>query len=190
MWYLFGLVWIVMLVFIISRYNRKQRQNSSERATQMAALLADLKANPKAALEGLEKPAAAAAVPAAPAFSRKARLLPQPAALLYYVFRTGLPDHEIFAGVALGELVDLAPTTPHAQREHLMRKLAQQRLDLVVCNKQLEVVAAVILKTGAASQSEAMVFANRCLQTAGIRAVSIDAAAPPRHHEVHALVYG
>ena len=84
-----------------------------------------------------------------PEFSKKPRLLPQSTALLYYVFRTGLPDHEIFAGLALGDVLDVAPAASGAQREQLLRRLAQQRLELVVCTKQLEVVAAVVVRDSA-----------------------------------------
>lgn len=193
MWYLAGLVWIAAMVFIISRYNRKQRKRSSERAVQMEALLADLKANPRAVIDALEKPAAPAAVAAAavPEFSKKPRLLPQSSALLYYVFRTGLPDHEIFAGLALTDVVEIAPTSITPQREQIERKLVQQRLDLVVCNKQLEVVAAVLVRNSAPGpQAEGEQFATRALQAANIRVLSIDPAAPPRHQQVHALIYG
>lgn len=193
MWYVAGVVWIAAMIFIISRYNRKQRKRSAERAVQMEALLADLKANPRAVLDAMERPAAAPAVAAAavPEFSKKPRLLPQSAALLYYVFRTGLPDHEIFAGLALGDVLDAAPGLTGAPREEMERKLMQQRLDLVVCNKQLEVVAAVLVrKVAPGTQAEGEKFATRCLQAANIRVLSIDPAAPPRHHQVHALIYG
>lgn len=184
MWYVIGLIWIVAMAGIIMSYNRKQRRRSAERAGQMAALLADLKANPRAVLDAIEKPAAPVASPAAPEFRKKQRLLPQSIALLYYVFRAGLPDHEIFSGLALGDVVDVAAPNG-TQPDLLLRKLAQQRLDLVVCTKQLEVVAAVIAQDSAQNVQ----FATQCLQAAGIRVVSIDPAAPPRHHQVHALIY-
>ena len=121
------------------------------------------------------------------AFTRKPRLLPQSTSLLYYVFRTGLPDHEIFAGVALEDVLDVA--APASEREQLLRKLAGQRLELVVCTKQLEVVAAVFAGSRAAT-AEREQFTTQCLQAAGIRVVRVDPAAPPRHQHVHALVYG
>jgi hypothetical protein len=157
----------------------------------MEKMLLELKANPRAWVDADTVAAPAAAVPV-PQFSRKPKLLPSPVALLYYVFRTGLPDHEIFAGVALEEVLDIAAPAQAEPREQLLRKVTQQRrLDLVVCNKQLEVVAAVIVAapvTGAADGTEQ--FASQCLQSAGVRVVRVDPAAPPRHHQVRALVYG
>lgn len=193
MWYVIGLVWIAVMVVIIRNYNHKQRRRSTERAGQMEALLADLKANPRAVLDAMERPAAAPVVAAvdAPEFSKKPRLLPQPMALLYLVFRTGLPDHEIFAGLELGDVLEIAPGLTGAPRDEMQRKLAQQRLDLVVCSKQLEVVAAVLVRNVTQGpQAAGEQFATRCLQAAGIRVLSIDPAAPPRHHQVHALIYG
>ena len=185
MWFVIGLVWIVVMIGIIYTYNRKQRRRSSERAQQMEKMLVELKANPRAAvaLEPGPVPAPGAVVPQ---FSRKPRLLPPATAALYYVFRTGLPDHEIFAGVALDDVLEVAAQTNAARREQLMHRLGQPRLDLVICTKQLEIVAAVVVGTG----DDRAKFASECLESAGIRVVRIDPAAPPRHHQVSALVYG
>ena len=188
MWYLVGLIWIAAMVWIVAAYTRKQRQRTSERALQMEKLVAELKANPRRmdADDTTLKPAESAPSPVT-AFTRKPRLLPQSTSLLYYVFRTGLPDHEIFAGVALEDVLDVA--APAGEREQLARKIAGQRLDLVVCTKQLEVVAAVIV-SAVAMMDERGQFATQCLQAAGIRVVRVDPAAAPRHQHVHALVYG
>jgi hypothetical protein len=189
MWYVIGLIWVALMAGIVYAYNRKQRQRNVERAEKMAALLRDLKSNPIVEPVNVagERPATAAA---GPEFRRKPRLLPQSTALLYYVFRTGLPDHEIFAGHTLADVLDIAPALAGALREEMRRKLAQQRLDLVVCTKQLEVVAVVVTGNAASdSHADDKSFIAQCLQAAGIRIVSVDPAAPPRHHEVRALVY-
>jgi ribosomal protein S11 len=187
LWYVLGIAWIAVAVGIFVVYNRKQRERGAARAAQMAALLAEVKGHSKTA------PVAAAVTVAVgatgPEFSRKQRLLPQPAALLYYVFRAALPDHEIFAGLALRDVVEVAGTTSAAQREQLLHKLAQHPLDLVVCNKRFEVVA-VVVGNSARAQGDGAQFALECLQAAGLRVVSIDPARPPRRQEVHALIYG
>ncbi len=190
MWYLIAVVWIAIMVAIVSTYTRKQRRRTTERAQQLEKMLGEFKADAKLAADALEAPVAPAAV--VPQFSRKPRLLPQSSALLYYVFRAGLPDHEIFAGVALDDLLEVGANAPPGQRELVLRRLSQQRLDLVVCTKQLEIVAAVVISKAATAPAAADSgqFVNEWLQAAGIRVVKIDSAAPPRHHQVHALVYG
>ena len=190
MWYVIALIWIALMIGIVATYNRKHRQRTTERAEKMAALLQDLKSNPNVQVPKdatAETPAVAAA---GPEFSRKPRLLPQSTALLYYVFRTGLPDHEIFAGHTLADVLEIAPTLASPQREQMLRKLAQQRVDLVVCSKQLEVVAVVFMRDAAnGPQADDYGFVVQCLQSAGIRLLRVDPAALPRHHEVRALLY-
>ena len=188
MLYVIGLAWIAVMIAMVHTYNRKQRERGAERAQQMAALLAELKANPKAAVNmsgGMTVPVAAH-----PEFIRKPRLLPPAMTLLYYVLRTGIPDHEIFSGVALSDVVDVGAAPGGVQREPLLRKLAQQRLDFVVCNKQFEVVAVVVVKQALALHADDVHFAGQCLTAAGVRVVSVNPAAPPHHTEVYALIYG
>jgi hypothetical protein len=188
MFYVIGLAWIAVMVAIIATYSRKQRQRGAERAQQMAALLVDLKANPRSAVTAAG--GAVAPVVTDPEFVKRRRLLPPTTTLLYYVFRTGLPDHEIFAGLALNDVVDVATGPGGAQRAPLVRKLALQRLDLVVCNKQLEVVAVVVANPAPGSRTDDVQFASQCLSAAGVRVVSVNPSTPPRHTEVHGLIYG
>ena len=196
MWYVIVLVWVVLVAGIVWAYNKKQQQRSAERAKQYAALLSELKGNRNPVTAPAGGAAAAAAVAPAvtasvPEFSRKERLLPQAEALLYYVFRTGLPDHEIFAGLTLADVIDAAPALRGHERESKMQQLGQQRLDLVVCTKQLEIIAAVVVdKMPGAALAENVRFAEERLRGAGIRLVRIDPTAPLRHQQVRELIYG
>jgi hypothetical protein len=73
----------------------------------------------------------------------------------------------------------------------VQRRLAQQRLDLVVCNKQLEVIAAVVVaKPASPAQAGDFQFASHCLKAAGVRVVNLDPATPPQHTDIRALIYG
>ena len=191
MWFVIGLAWIALMAGIVVAYNRKHRRRSAERSSEMAKLLADLKANPRAAVDAVAATTGPGTAPPNPQFSKKQRLLPQPTALLYYVFRAGLPDHEIFAGLAVADVLDVVPAAGGApSAQPLPGRLAQRRLDLVVCTNQLEVVAAVVASGSAeARQADDARFLTQCLQAAGIRVVTVDPAAPPRHHQVHALIY-
>ena len=190
MWYLIGLIWIALIVGVVIVHRRRQRQRDAERTKKMGALLADLKSNPAAAVNTNTAPAAPVAPAAAAEFRKKQRLLPSSTALLYYVFRTGLPDHEIFTGLTLADVLEIGPAVSIAERERLS-KLLTQRLDLVVCTKQLEVVAGVIFVAGSDGvRGGGADFIARSLHAAGIRMVRIDPASAPRHHDVRELVYG
>ena len=187
MWFLVGLAWIALIVGVIVMYNRKQRQRNAGREEKLAALMAELKSSPVAAnTQPAVAPAVAVPGAARAEFRKKERLLPQPTALLYYVFRTGLPDHEIFTGLTVADVLDTDPATLASGKAG---KLMAQRLDLVVCTKQLEVVAGVVIGGGEVIGGGAD-YVGECLRGAGIRIVRVDPKAAPRHHQVRELVYG
>jgi hypothetical protein len=189
MWYVIGLIWIALIVGIVLMYNRRQRRRNAEQAKKVAGMLAELKSRTAAGVAA----GPANAVPVAPAgaqIRKKLRLLPQSTALIYYVFRTGLPDHEIFTGLTLADVLEpgAAASMTEAGRTS---KLLTQRLDLVVCTRQLEVVAGVVIDAGAnQGRGSGADFMAPVLHAAGIRLVRIDPAAAPRHHQVRELVYG
>jgi len=205
MWYLIGLIWIALIAGIVWSYRRKRTQHDAERARQFDVLYADLKLNrgggaaePSAvAPVAIAPPAAVPVIPApaarAPEYSRKPRLLGQPDAMLYLVFRTGLPDHEIFAHVPLEDAIEIADSLHGYERDQRARRLARLRVDLIVCNKQFEVVAAVTLSRDGEQDPEQVEnarFIEQCLRAARIRVIRIGRAALPRHHQVRELVYG
>ena len=198
MWYVIGLIWLALIVGIFWAYRKKREKYAGARAQQLDALFSELKLNPNLAAGekiGVAAPLAAAHPnpSAGPEFGKKQRLLQQVEALVYYVFRAGLPDHEIFAHLTLADLVDIEPTLNGYEREQKARRLAQHRLDMVICTKQLEVVAVVVVSKGAdpdTAPAGNVRFVEDCLRTAGIRLVRIDPATPPKHHQVRDLVYG
>jgi hypothetical protein len=193
MWYAFALIWIASVAGIFWAYGRKRRQASSARAKELTALLVEAKNAGRIPADGAPPGAAPVVKPVAAAqaetFTRRDRLLGKADAWLYLLFRTGLPDHEIFANVALSELLDPAPELRGIDREQRLRKLGQTFLNIVVCNKQLEIVAVVLYPAADAQAAEAQRYAEYCLGAAGIRLVRIDPAALPRHHQLRALVY-
>ena len=214
MWYLISLIWLALVAGVVWNYRRMRRKQLDGHAQKFEALLSEIKLDPHlkggAALGETVKTGQqsglvhhertvvtvpAAPVPLAPVteFAKKQRLLPQTDALLYFVFRSGLPDHEIFANLSLADVIEIAPAIMGYDREQRLRGLDRQRLDLVICNRQLEVIAVVLIDKGALPQrvhAANVRHAADCLQAAGIRLVHVDAAAPPRHHQVRGLVYG
>ena len=197
MWYLIVFAWIVSVVGIFWAYGRKRRQAGSARAKELEAMLAQVHMGARAVATATSAPAATATPSTEPvvvvvnASVRKPRLLDQADGLLYRVFRAGLPDHEIFANLSLADVLEPAPGVRGYEREQAARKLAQQHLNLVVCNKQLEVVAVVLLaQTGPALPTRDFAYIKSNLLAAGLRLVRIEATAMPRHHQVKALVYG
>jgi len=197
MWFLISLIAVALIAGIFWKFKQKLDKRNAESARRFEALLSEVKPIQSPVANGAT--VATAPVADAPAaapgagLGKKPRLLPQKGALLYFVFRAGLPDHEIFANLTLAELIDIEPTVRGFEREQKARRLAQQRLDFVICTRQLEVVAAVIIDAGRTADpmaADGVGFTETCLQAAGIRLLRIDAAAPPRHQQVRDLVYG
>ena len=134
--------------------------------------------NPTAA-----QPAAAAAVAtAAPAAAVKARaaFLSGPAKLAFLVLKAGLRDHHVFAHTRVSDLMDGA-TVP---------ALANLTIDLLVCSKDLGIVAAVDLNSG--TQSDALLAREKeqRLRSVGIKYLRLAPGAFPKPAEVRKWIYG
>lgn len=128
-------------------------------------------------------PVAKAQAPGA-ASSARERFLGQRETLLYRLLKAGIPDHEIFANVALASVVG-------GRNEQEARHLAQYRLDFVVCDKGMKVVAAVGIEPAGGTQSPGeQQFVAECLKAAGIGLVRLNLVALPRREEIRALVCG
>ncbi len=194
MWIVVALIWIALVAGIFWVYGRNRRRAVSERTKELGALIAEAKIAARSPVDMASPGAAAVAKPVAATiaetFARKARLLGKADAWLYLLFRAGLPDHEIFANVALVEVIEPAPELRGYEREQRLRKLAQTFLNVVICNKQLEIIAVALYPPVDAQAAEAQLYAEYCVNAAGIRIVRIDPAALPRHHQVRSLVYG
>jgi hypothetical protein len=204
-WVLIVFAWLGGIVFVVLRYRRKRAEREAEREKQFALLFAEARNARKD--EGSGAPAvqdataavAAAATatipanPAAPLYLMRERLLAPPYSLVYLLLRTALPEHEIFVNLALGDLVDVGPQWQGLERENRLRRLGQQRVDYVVCTRQLGVVAVVIVAGGVtpdAAGLEGERLRNEALSAAGIRIVRLDVSKLPRHPELRTQVLG
>lgn len=112
-----------------------------------------------------------------PALLQAPMLLSGAQKLAYLVFKTGIPDHHIFARVPLGELLPL---------ELAGADLGRHAFALVVCRPDLTVVAAVDIADPEKAQHTAVV--SRTLQSASIRHIVLDPRQMPKPKDVRALV--
>ena len=194
MWYLIALIWLALVAGIFWIYRRRRMRAVSERTREISVLLAEAKKSvgkpAEAALASMPAAANPAAVQGETGFARKPRLLAKTDAWLYFLFRAALPDHEIFANVALCDVVEPVTSLRGYDREQVLRRLAPTMLNVVVCNKQLEIVAAVFFSQTDTASLAAQKFGESCLRAAGIRVINIDPVALPRPQQVRALVCG
>lgn len=128
------------------------------------------------------QPSAAAAVAtvAPAAVKARAAFLSGPAKLAFLVLKAGLPDHHVFAHTRVSDLMD-GTTVP---------ALANLPIDLLVCSKDLGIVAAVDLNSG--TQSDALLAREKeqRLRSAGIKYLRLVPGAFPKPAEVRNLIYG
>ena len=191
MWYLVFIFWLALVAGIFWSYGRRRKKTDSLRAREIDALISNAKGgSPTVAVSGPVTADAAvnkAPVTVAAGYSRKARLLEQRDALLYLLLRAGLPDHEVFYGLTLAGVIEPASAVRGYEREQGLRRLAQMKLDFVVCNKRLETVAVVMFETSGPAK-DAVHGVRAILDAAGVRLVMIDPLAMPRHQQIRGLI--
>jgi Protein of unknown function (DUF2726) len=153
-------------------------------ADELAPTAAATSPSPSSASLAIPAPAKAlAVVPVRDRFLGKAETL------LYYLLKTGLPGYEVFANVSLASVIG-APGSGH-EREQQLRQLAQYRLDFVVCEKSMRIIAVIEVDSAVAAMGAGeQQFKADCLKRAGIRLVRVNPAALPKREQIRALVGG
>lgn len=177
MWtFLFVLAIGIIAALLAWDYRRKAQQReaaSQERFAKMFEGASPMLAAGGAA-DGAAAPVPPAALATAPVASR--RFLGQAETLVYLLLRASLPEYSIFARVPVTAVLG----NPHALRA------ARALVDLIVCDRNMQIVAAVELREAkAGARSDAAVF-----REAGVRLVELDPRALPKRPEVRGLVLG
>jgi len=195
-WFLFVLMVGAVVAYCVWDLRRKaavREAASQERFTQM--FKARTAAMPTAEALPASIPAVAGNAPAkappvaAAAPSGKERFLGKAETLVYYLLKTGIPDHEVFANVTLAAVAGGAGGG--FDQEQQLRRFSQYQLDFVICDKNMRVVAAVELEApGGADAAEGQRFKSDSLRAAGVRVVLINPKALPRREEIRTLVCG
>lgn len=140
----------------------------------------EVKADTAIAPVAAARPAIAAPVTASqPAASAKRDpFLAAHVKLAYYICKSGLRDHHVFAHIQIASLYSAgAPDTA----------LSRASVDLLVCNAQLSAVAAIDLVGPSAPQPDAA--KADCLKSLGIRYLRLSTKSLPKPEELHALLY-
>jgi hypothetical protein len=184
-WFLFLLAVVGVTAVFVWDYRRKaarREQASRERFEQI--------------FQRQAAPAprsAATAVPAAPqqpaaGHEAVARFLDRQHTLVYLLLKASLPSHAVFARVPLASVVTATGGGPGEEGQRA-RRLAGYLLDFVVCDRDMRIVAVVMLETPAADAGGDG-FVRNCLQDAGIRRVVMDPAALPRGDALRSMICG
>jgi hypothetical protein len=116
------------------------------------------------------------------------RFLGQAETLAYFLLKAGIPDHTVFAKVPVESIIAAPGSGPPAGAWLLV---AKQRVDLLVCDRNMHVAAVIKLRVpgapNAASQPESAI---EILRAAGVRVVELDMASMPRREGIRKVVLG
>ena len=199
-WYLFLLLAAGIILFGVWS---SRKQIAAREAASKARFERMLGAPVQPAAPAESEPMAEAAFPSAPSVSLAApapakapalapareRFLGQAETLLYYLLKTGLPGYEVFPNVSLATVIGVSGSG--YEREQQLRRLAQYRLNFVVCDKAMRIIAAVDVDSAAAAMgAREEQFKADCLKGAGVRLVRIKREALPKRDQIPALVLG
>jgi hypothetical protein len=173
------------------------RQRAEDAASSAAATPAAPRVEPAAPAATRAEPVAPVAqrpepAEAVPLYAPRDRVLTAPQTLLYYLLRTGLPDHIIFARVTLASVLEAGPGLAGFAREEQIRRLAALTVDFVVSDKNMKPVAVIEIATrDATSAMQAdRASARTRVTAAGVRYLELDATQLPRKDAVRAIVLG
>jgi hypothetical protein len=190
---------IAAIAYIVWDHKRKAAQRSAASTGRLEEILAvaaqkpaDVALAPEpAALADAAQPAPAdqpASMPAS--YVMRERLLTPPQTLLYYLLKTGLPDHNVFALTPVASVLEPGPSLAAYAREEQARIFARHVVDFSVTDKSTRPVAIVkLIVPGDAPQGD-LSLVRTWFAAVGVRYVELDPSALPRKEALRALVLG
>ena len=152
---------------------RKARDDSGS-ANELEAFIAAYRRDKEAAT-GVAAPAAQ---PVTSWVARKSYLTPH-TKLCYLILKAALPDHHVFCNARLVDALEL----------HAGHPLANARIDIVVCNKELGLVAVIDISNQGERDTQPEREKTERLQSAGIRYLRFTPGAIPKPAEIRDLIY-
>jgi hypothetical protein len=180
--------------YIVWDHKRKRAQREAVSTGRMHELLGAAAHAPPpappvqpeiAVTPATEKPPAPVA-----AYTLRERLLSPPQTLLYFLLKTTLPEHLVFAQTTVASVLEAGPGLAAYAREEQARTFSRHLIDFVITDRSTHPLCAVTLVSAADPQHAVLAFLRIWFAAAGIRFVEIDSAALPRREDVRAVVLG
>jgi hypothetical protein len=189
------LVPVAAIAYIVWDHKRKIAERDAASAGKLQEILGTVAQQQRGPGAPVVSPAAGAPLappPAAPLYASRERVLTPPQTLLYYLLKTGLPDHVVFARVPLACVVEAGAGLSPLAREGEMRRLATLIVDFIVADRNMKPVAVIEIALpdqGSAAQADRDSARSR-LAAAGVRYLEFDAAQLPRNDAIRTLIVG
>jgi hypothetical protein len=159
----------------VSSAPRRKAKDDKGSANELEAFIAAYRRDKEAAT-GVAAPAAQPVLTSWVA--RKSYLTPH-TKLCYLILKAALPDHHVFCNARLVDALEL----------HAGHPLANARIDIVVCNKELGLVAVIDISNQGERDTQPEREKTERLQSAGIRYLRFTPSAIPKPAEIRDLIY-
>lgn len=182
LWYLLLLAPFIVGAVLWLNYRRKHAARERESMQRWQKVVA---AKPVAAEAAGVAKADEAQPRRAAMVELRPRLLEPADALFYRLLASGLPDHDVFAGVSADRVLVTGAAASALEREARQRAWSRLIIDFLVCDKSLQPRVAVLLDADAGQMALLEV-----LRGSGLRCVTVARGSLPKRQEIRAVILG
>jgi len=124
----------------------------------------------------------------------RTRFLSKAENVVYLLLKAAFPRHEIFARVRLADVLQVKIGPQGMERLRAFRKIANQHVGFVVCDRDMTIVAIIDAKEPEQVQNprdqKLEIIKQRCLQAAQVKSICVYPPQLPRYRELRAQVLG
>ena len=122
------------------------------------------------------------------------RFLTKAESVVFLLLKAAFPRHEIFAKIRLADVLQVKIGPQGMERLRAFRKIANQHVGFVVCDKDMTIVAIVDAKepeqvTNPRDQ-KLEIIKQRCLQAAQVKYICVYPPQLPRYRELREQILG
>jgi hypothetical protein len=122
------------------------------------------------------------------------RFLSKAESVVYLLIKAAFPRHDIFARVRLADVLQVKIGPQGMERLRAFRKIANQHVGFVVCDRDMTIVAIVDSKEPEQVQNpreqKLEIIKQRCLQAAQVKYLCVYPPTLPRYRELREQILG
>ena len=122
------------------------------------------------------------------------RFLSKSESVVYLLIKAAFPRHDIFARVRLADVLQVKIGPQGMERLRAFRKIANQHVGFVVCDRDMTIVAIVDSKEPEQVQNpreqKLEIIKQRCLQAAQVKYLCVYPPTLPRYRELREQILG
>jgi hypothetical protein len=178
-----GTLIVFVLVGLMRRSRSAKREDQSAADTQTAAQWTE--GETTRLLSSAEVPGL---------YLLRPRFLSKAENVVYLLLKAAFPRHEIFARVRLADVLQVKIGPQGMERLRAFRKIANQHVGFVVCDRDMTIVAIVDAKEPEQVQNprdqKLEIIKQRCLQAAQVKYICVYPPTLPRYRELRAQILG